>query len=147
MNMIISQACKIAIKSLVLIASKSFIGEKVGIKLISKEIAENEHTIGKTLQVLVKHGLLSSVRGPQGGFYLTENQYNTNMYKIVETIDGNNIFKECILGLPECNNENPCPMHHSFEGLRVSLYQIFKDNTIRSLCEVLLNGKSILTYI
>ena len=142
--MLLSQSCKAAIKSLVFIASKSESGVKTGIKDITKEIGENEHTIAKTLQILVKQGVLSSQRGPVGGFYLTNIQLKINMFKVVEAIDGNLLFKECVLGFKECNSKNPCPMHHSFSKVRDDLYKIFKENTIQSLCDSIQNGESYL---
>jgi hypothetical protein len=33
------------------------------------------------------------------------------LYEIVVAIDGEDLFRECVLGLPGCGDATPCPLH------------------------------------
>jgi DNA-binding IscR family transcriptional regulator len=47
------------------------------------------------LQNLVKQGVINSLKGPTGGFFMSEEQLGQPIIKIVQAIDGNQIFKDC----------------------------------------------------
>ena len=144
--MILSQTCRAAIKALLFIASHSNEGNKVSSKEISIEIGENEHTIGKTLQLMVKNKLLSSQKGPMGGFFLNEKQLSEPIITVVKLFDGNQIFHDCLLGLRQCSEKHPCPMHDDFKIIRDNLLKIFSQNSIQSLSENIMLGESFLAH-
>ena len=100
-----SLTCKTAIKSVIYLASKRDSGEKSSIKEIAAFIAASEHTVGKLLQTLVKKKIINSSKGPNGGFYISGTQYTKPIVRIVEAIDGPEVFKECGLGLKKCSSE------------------------------------------
>ena len=61
---------------MIYLASKFEGGENAGIKEIAQYINASEHTVGKLLQTLVKQGIINSLKGPAGGFYISEEQEN-----------------------------------------------------------------------
>ena len=67
--------------------------------------------LSKILQRLTKEGFLSSKKGPNGGFYLTEEQMQTSVLDIIKELEGEEFFSNCILRLVACNSKNPCPLH------------------------------------
>ena len=81
----LSYTCKTAIKAVIYLASKSETGEKSAIREIAEQINASEHTVGKILQTLARQGLINSLKGPTGGFYITESQQNQPIINIVET--------------------------------------------------------------
>ena len=98
----LSVSCKAAIKAVIFLGSKFESVNKSSIKEITKFINENEHTVGKILQKLVKEKIINSAKGPNGGFYITDKQINYRVIKIIEAIDGKEVFKQCGLGLSKC---------------------------------------------
>ena len=66
-----SKTCEYAIRAMIFIAQKSKDGSRVRIKEIAKGIDSPEHFIAKILQDLGKKKLLQSIKGPNGGFFLT----------------------------------------------------------------------------
>lgn len=140
-----SQTCKAAIKAVVFLASKQESGERVVVKQIAESIDENEHTVGKVLQTLVKQGIINSVKGPSGGFFITKVQMKQPIIIIVEAIDGKNVFKECGLGLSKCSETHPCPIHHEYKAARNLMEQLFSSNKISTLHSSVSNGSSFLT--
>lgn len=140
----LSQTCKISIKAVIYLSGKSKKGEKAGIKEIAKRIDASEHTIGKTLQILVKRRIINSQKGPTGGFYLDEAQQQLPIYSIVEAIDGEGIFKKCGLGLNKCSDSHPCPIHQEYKIGRDILENIFRNKKIQDLYDPVNEGIAFL---
>lgn len=131
----LSLTCKTAVKAVLFLASRHESGTNAGIKEIAENIDGNEHTVGKLLQTLVKDGIINSVKGPFGGFHITNFQLKKPIITIVEAIDGKNVFKECGLGLDKCSASHPCPLHHEFKIVRDQLQELFSKKRIIDLCE------------
>lgn len=140
----ISQTCKTTIKAVIYLSSKSAEGKKVGAKEIASKIDASEHTVGKTLQTLVRQGIINSMKGPSGGFFVDEEQQNQPIINIVETIEGKGIFKECGLGLSKCSETHPCPIHNEYKVARELIEKIFKEKRIKDLCDPVNNGLAYL---
>lgn len=135
-----SHTCKTAIKAIIYLSSKSELGEKTNIKEISVKINASEHTIGKTLQLLAKQKIINSLKGPTGGFYLTSEQQNQAILKIVKAIEGDGIFKECGLGLSKCSELHPCPIHNEYKIIREQIEKLFREKKVKDLCDPVTHG-------
>jgi len=140
----LSITCKTAIKAVIYLSGKSAQGEKAGMKEIATHINASEHTVGKTLQTLVRQGLINSMKGPAGGFYINEEQQNQPISNIVETIEGSGIFKECGLGLNKCSATRPCPIHNEYKVARELIEKIFREKKVKDLCDPVSNGLAYL---
>ncbi|HOZ86026.1 MAG TPA: Rrf2 family transcriptional regulator [Niabella sp.] len=140
----LSQTCKIAIKAVIYLSGKSDNNEKASIKEIAEQINASEHTVGKTLQQLVKHKIINSLKGPYGGFFLSDIQQEQPISNIVETIEGVSIFRECGLGLNKCSEAHPCPIHNEYKIARQLIEKIFREKMIKDLCDPVTNGLAFL---
>lgn len=138
-----SKTCQYAIRAVIFISKKSSEGERVGIKEIAKGIDSPEHFIAKILQDLRKRGLISSFKGPNGGFFIEEASACT-IADIVKAIDGDKIFSGCGLGLHYCSESKPCPIHNEFKAIRDELFRVLNDAKVSIFNENLLKS---LTYI
>ncbi|MCB0569855.1 MAG: Rrf2 family transcriptional regulator, partial [Phaeodactylibacter sp.] len=106
-----SKACKYAIRAALYLAVHAESGQKLGVKDIATALDVPQHFLAKILQQLSRNHLISSTKGPSGGFFLDEQNMEVTLRQIVECIDGPDMFTSCILGLPVCSSENPCPLH------------------------------------
>ena len=140
----LSFTCKTAIKAVIYLASKFESGENAGIKEIAEFIDASEHTIGKLMQTLVKQGVVNSVKGPSGGFYISKEQRKQPIINIVEAINGKQLFKECGLGLSKCSASRPCPIHHDYKEARDKVEKLFSTRKIADLCEPVNDGLAYL---
>ncbi|MGL4347403.1 MAG: RrF2 family transcriptional regulator [Chitinophagaceae bacterium] len=141
----LSISCKAAIKAVVFLGLKSHTQEKKSIKEIAESIEENEHTVGKILQKLVKANILKSTKGPTGGFFITNEQTELPVIHIVTAIDGDEIFESCGLGLVRCFEQHPCPLHHDFIPIRSAFKKMCLQKKIYELYKDVYQGKSFLT--
>lgn len=131
----LSLTCKTAIKAVIYLASKHGSGNYSGIKEIARYIDANEHTVGKLLQTLVKEKVISSTKGPSGGFSISRDQLKRPIMTIVEAIDGAQVFRECGLGLSKCSATHPCPIHDDYKEARDIFEKLFNSKKIIDLCE------------
>ncbi len=53
------------------------------------------------------------------------------------------MFTECILGLPGCGTEAPCPFHEEWTPVREQLKETFATTNIRYLVKKLEMGKRL----
>jgi Rrf2 family protein len=141
----LSLTCKTAIKAVIFLCSRADPGEKPGIREIAAAIDANEHTVGKFLQTLVKQKVINSMKGPSGGFYVSREQQQLPIMAIIEAIDGDGFFKGCGLGLPNCSEKRPCPIHHEYKEGRVLLERLFRSRRIADLCKTVNKGTTYLT--
>lgn len=129
-----SKSCEYAIRACVYLAQSSNVSERKVLNDISKAIDSPEAFTAKILQSLVKNNLIQSIKGPYGGFFMTEEQIQTKtLFEIVIAIDGADLFTKCALGLKACSSEKPCPMHHQFLEVRERLILILKETTLLKL--------------
>ena len=128
-----SKTCEYAIRAMIFIAQHSKDGKCVAIREIAKGIDSPEYFIAKILQDMSRKGLVSSVKGPNGGFYLDKESLKYSIADVVIRIDGNKIFTACGLGLNQCSESHPCPMHGQYQKLRKSLSEMLRAAKIGKL--------------
>ncbi|HYK77243.1 MAG TPA: Rrf2 family transcriptional regulator [Daejeonella sp.] len=143
----ISKACKYGIRAALFVASKAESGEKLNVKEIAREVEAPEAFTAKILQTLNKHQIITSLKGPYGGFFIEAYQLDQPVIHIVNAIDGMAIFKECGLGLKNCNEKHPCPMHFKYKEARDALYNAFQQTTIGQLASDINGGNSFLSNL
>jgi Rrf2 family protein len=133
----LSNTCKYAVRSLIYLGKFSTDGTKIGIKKISADLAIPTPFLGKILQNLVKQKILLSTKGPNGGFSLGKKTNEISLYDIVRIVDGEDFFKNCLIGLQPCSthaqNEKPCPVHTRFGPIRCQLLQFYQETTIEGI--------------
>jgi DNA-binding IscR family transcriptional regulator len=51
------------------------------------------------------------------------------LLSVIETFDGKGVFTDCVLGLNNCSNENPCPYHYSVQKFRTEFINQIQDES------------------
>lgn len=140
----LSITCKNAIKAVIYLCSKFDSNQNCGVKEIATFIGASEHSVGKLLQTLVKRNVIKSLKGPTGGFYISEDQKLQPIINIVDAIDGNSVFTECGLGLSRCSSSHPCPIHDDYKVVRDGIEKLFRLKKVSDLCEPVNHGLAYL---
>jgi len=143
----ISKACKYGIRATIFVASKQAEGIKLNIKDIAREVDAPEAFTAKILQVLNKNHIITSLKGPYGGFFIEDYQLEQAVINIVKAIDGLSVFQECGLGLKQCSAIHPCPMHDQYKIARDALLEAFQNTTIRQLAAQVNEGDSYINNL
>ena len=141
-----SRSCEYALQSILYIALHSEDGKAIGLKRISESQNIPIHFLSKILQQLVKGKILSSIKGPNGGFILSTHPSKLRLIRVVKIIDGLDIFERCGIGLKQCSDKNPCPIHFEMEVVKDKIRLFLTEKTLAELCEDVGNGMSIVSY-
>ena len=142
-----SKSCEYGIRALIYIASDNNGGRKVGINEICENIEAPEHFTAKILQILGRNRIVNSQKGVHGGFYLDNYQKDIKLIDVVSAIDGKTLFTGCGLGLKECSEINPCPLHNKFKSIRNNILKMLEETSIAELGKDLKKGKVVLKTI
>ena len=109
------------------------------------EICETEHIPNlyayKILKKLEHAGFVHSVRGRNGGYYLSKPLHAYTMYDVVAALDENFTVFECLRKNSSCifkDSEHTCTVHLEF----IRLQQILVDEMRKITMDKLLNKKS-----
>jgi len=102
-------------------------------KDLSSKLALPGPYLAKILQGLVQADILSSVRGPKGGFRLTRPAHRVTVGEVVAAMEGPEAMEGCVMGFPACNGEHPCPLHDAWSAVQSQVSTSMTQATIRDL--------------
>jgi Rrf2 family transcriptional regulator, iron-sulfur cluster assembly transcription factor len=131
--MIFSKSFGYAVRGILYIASRQQEKQYVQVEEISARLEAPRHFMGKILKRLAKEGILSSVKGPSGGFTTNETTLSVPLARLLDITNDSAALSHCVLRLKECNGENPCAMHYKVESVKQELKDILANNSIGSL--------------
>ena len=100
--------------------------------------------LAKVLQQLAHTNLINSFKGPGGGFSLNRAPGEINLYEIFRVVDGVEDLDRCAVGLAECNDFAPCPLHDTWKAVRVHLLQYLKKTTLEEMASAVERKKELL---
>ena len=141
-----SRSCEYALQSILYITLHSQDSKAVGLKQISESQKIPLHFLSKILQQLVKAKILNSIKGPNGGFSLKISPKRLRLIKVVDTIDGLEIFNRCGIGLKKCSDKSPCPVHFEFKAVKDKIRQVLTEKTLAELSDDVEAGRSIVAF-
>ena len=130
-----SKSCQYALRAVLFLAVNRNAGHNYNVKEIAEELELPMHFLGKLLQQLSRDQIISSIKGPSGGFFMTEDNLKIPVMKIVNTIDGPDSLSTCLLGLRSCSVENPCPLHGKAASYRDGLRNMLSESSILQVAE------------
>ena len=123
-----------ALRATIYLAQKSSVDNKLGIEAIAKAIDSPIPFTAKILQLLAKDGtLVSSTRGPHGGFYMSEEAKQLPALTVLKATGEEDVITKCVMGLHRCTDHKPCPMHWQYKEIKLRLIHLFETSSIISL--------------
>ena len=141
-----SKATEYALRATIYIAKLATEEKKLGIDEISNAIDSPQSFTAKILQSLSKDNkIVRSVRGPNGGFYMTEKSKKLPVRSVLEAMDEDEILEKCVLGLKKCSETKPCPMHAQYKSIKQQLIKLFETKTIQQLANDIKEGEVFIT--
>ncbi len=130
--MILSKSCEYGIRAVLYLVSLGQEGH-VSIRKLSDDLNISFHFLTKIFQKLTEVGLLHSLKGPHGGVRLAKPAGAISLRDLVVAIDGDGMFTQCVLGLPACGQDNPCPLHQQWAPQRSQIEGMFGKTTLADL--------------
>jgi Rrf2 family iron-sulfur cluster assembly transcriptional regulator len=143
----LSNSCRYGIRAVIYLAKRFPDKRNIGIKEISGDLELPMPFLAKILQQLAKHKVLNSTKGPNGGFSLLKKPESITLLEIVKIIDGDGLFKNCIIHDGSCaevrRNKRTCPVHDDYSRIRTSLIDLFKNKTVADLVKAANESENI----
>ena len=141
-----SKATEYALRATIYIAQKSTEEKKLSIDEIANSINTPKAFTAKILQILSKKNtLVSSVRGPNGGYYISDKAKKLPVISIILKMGERDIIDNCVLGLKKCSEKDPCPMHHQYKKIKEDLIHLFESKSIEQLAKEIDKGKAVIS--
>jgi Rrf2 family protein len=103
---------------------------------IASKLNASEHHLSKVMQRLSKTGLISAVRGPNGGFRLDKKPGEITIAEIYEAIEGPLEFNLCLMGEPVCKGEK-CILDSISKSISNDVQKLFRTTRLSSLTDVM----------
>lgn len=136
-----SKSTEYALRATIYIANKGSIDHKIGIDEISEAIDSPVSFTAKIMQALTRSNkVVSSTRGPNGGFFLTDKARKLPVRAILDAMGEGEVLDKCVLGLKLCNEVQPCPMHLQYKPIRKQLKELFVTKSIEQLAAEIKDG-------
>jgi len=130
--MIYSATTEYAIRALAHMATLEP-GERILARDLAAATGVPRQFLGKILHRLARLGLLDSAKGRGGGFRFLRPPSEILLADLVQSMEGEDIMQLCVLGLAECNDQQPCPMHDQWVDFRERLRERLHSATMAEL--------------
>jgi Rrf2 family transcriptional regulator, iron-sulfur cluster assembly transcription factor len=132
MPQLLSKQCEYALQAVTYLAARESDG-RISIKELTSRLDIPSPFLAKILQDLVRKNLLSSLRGPTGGFALAKPSDSITLLDIVEAVDGTDFSQKCVMGFPECSGAHPCAVHDTWGRLRAEIVTMLSTHSIKHI--------------
>lgn len=141
-----SKATEYALRATIYISQKGTEKKMLGLAEIAKAIDSPQSFTAKILQKLSRDNkIISSARGPNGGFYITEEMKKNPIRSVLTAMKEDEILEKCIIGLAQCSEKEPCPMHAKYKFIKAQTIQMFESMTIQSLADEMKKGNMFIS--
>lgn len=134
--MIYSKTCEYAIRALVCLARRG--DQATPVRKVSEETGVSQAYVAKVLQCLARSRLLNAHRGPGGGYSPAFQPGEITLMRVVQSLDdpARSPFSNCIMGLDQCNDRNPCPLHPIWARAKEAMVRKLSHCTIADLMKL-----------
>lgn len=130
----LSNTSEYALQAVLYIAQQ---GDRHAVKLepMAAALRLPRNYLSKTLHALVREGVLTSVRGPTGGFRLARPPEALTLADIVEPFEPTRLARRCILGKGMCSDATACAAHARWKRIAEPMRGFFRETTVADLVE------------
>ncbi len=133
--MLFSRPAEYAIRAMTMLASQEP-GHLTGAREISAAERIPIPFLWKILRALTRRRLVRSFKGIRGGYELARPAERISLNDIFLATDGKDFRDACVLGLPECDNQYPCPLHDQWKKIRGNMTQMLDRTSVADLAVV-----------
>lgn len=107
--------------------------EPVRAASIAQQLDLPANYLSKILHALARGGVLTSERGPTGGFRLARQPERIRIHDILSEFEDVGESRRCLLGRGRCSDEDSCPMHHQWKAVSGPVFDFFRTTTLADL--------------
>ena len=109
--------------------------EPVPLKLIASKQNISDQYLEQIFSVLKKAGLVKSVRGARGGYYLNSSPSDITVGNVLRVLEGDMKLTECQLDEDLCENSDSCATKVVWTKLQKSLEDVVDSITLQDMLD------------
>ncbi len=108
----------------------------IPLKIIAERQEISEHYLEQLISTLRKAGLVTSVRGAQGGYLLAKRPDEVRIGDIIRTLEGPIAPMDCVDDNDGCcSHTEKCATRVLWQRLRDSMEEVLDNTTLACLCQ------------
>lgn len=128
----LSQTAEYALRAVLFLAERHEPGP-VRVEEMAAALGIPANYLSKTLATLVRARVLTSLRGPHGGFALAVAPRDLSLLRVIAPFDRIVERRHCLLGKPECSDHSACAAHHAWKETSEKVAHFFRTTTIADI--------------
>lgn len=132
--MLFSHSAAYAVRALIWLACQPKDSRWLAAEVASREGIPQPY-LCKVLGILKSHGLISSARGPKGGYALLQDPGTITLLQVLKLFDSEKWVTECPLAFGNCGDCRLCPLADSWNSTRAGLLTFMEATTIGVLAQ------------
>ncbi|MBK8153720.1 MAG: Rrf2 family transcriptional regulator [Saprospiraceae bacterium] len=129
----LSKTSKYGLKATTHMVSHHEAGKLFKVEELSTELQIPKHFLAKVMLDLTKKGILSSVKGPRGGFYFSDIQLEFTPADVIFALENDDFLRTCIMEIRPCDLQKTCPFHNKYSVIKQEIISGLQCNTFRDL--------------
>jgi len=108
-------------------------GQLISARQLAKNQGVSDTLACKLLQKLSSAKLVKSSMGATGGFELAKEPKKINLYQVIQAIQGDVCFNQCVLDPKICPRRPKCPVNKKLASLQKYIEDALKGTTLEQL--------------
>ncbi len=105
--------------------------------ILSREIGESTdipaNYLSKIMHALGAAGVLTAVRGKNGGYRFAQDPSRTRIVDIVNLFQNTEQFRVCLLGNQRCSDDKPCLIHERWKPASEAMFKFLDETSLADL--------------
>jgi len=135
----ISEAASLAMHTMALLAANR--GRLLSTRRIARRLRASQAHLSKVLQRLTRAGLVEPVRGPKGGFRLSDDPDTITLLQVYEAIEGPLEPTDCLLDIRLCKgNGRRCLLGNLLQVVNRRVRERLAQTRLSEIAGALTNG-------
>jgi len=131
-SMQLTRAADYAVRVMIHLAALTE-GERAMLPALADATGAPGSFLSKVLQALTRADLISSRRGPLGGFEILARGRQASVREVIEAIDGPIMLNVCLTHGQSCNRKSWCPAHPVWVKAQRAMLDVLDGATIADL--------------
>jgi len=131
-SMQLTRAADYGIRVMIHLASVEY-GERVSQSALVAATSAPDSFLSKVLQALTRAGLVTSRRGPAGGFEISIRGRHASMQEVIEAIDGRITLNVCLSERRSCARKDWFPAHGVWVKAQAAMLEVLSTAKIADL--------------
>lgn len=132
--MIISTKGRYALKAVFELAI-SDMNTPVSLNTISEKSNLSELYLEQIFSVLKKKGIIKSIRGVQGGYFLSRNPKEISVGEIIKALEGELTPSKCLIDEGYCDMLDRCPTYMIWDKIKKSIDDVIDNTTVQDMVD------------